>query len=76
MKGLTQIGWKIGLSNGLFLSTRAETQSVLSLTKAHERVASRVTQSDDGYWLEVLQGRAKPVGYTDLCHTAKSHSRV
>ncbi|KHG07468.1 hypothetical protein F383_19781 [Gossypium arboreum] len=21
-------------------------------------------------------GRAKPVGYTSLCHTAKSHARV
>ncbi|KHF97956.1 hypothetical protein F383_37451 [Gossypium arboreum] len=21
-------------------------------------------------------GRAKPVGYTSLCHTAKSHTRV
>ncbi|KHG22823.1 hypothetical protein F383_29876 [Gossypium arboreum] len=26
--------------------------------------------------LNRVLGRAKPVGYTDLCHTAKSHARV
>ncbi|KHG24198.1 tRNA modification GTPase MnmE [Gossypium arboreum] len=46
--GLTQLGWQVGYSNGLFLSTLSRVRHTamlhgrLSTAKAHGRVASRV----------------------------------